>query len=248
MKHHNTNRFVVAVTLTVFAANFLRADAQTDAGNPHLRAAPDSQLRQPAFDPQGFFWVYRNGATHPKMPFSPYGWMSDATNLSQVVQIDLECHDHPNAITKPPTPERERCIRLKVTWGEATWASVAFISGTDKPPWWGETNTGGRYYNLGALPKKKLVFYARGDKGGEVIKAQVGALGDKPFGDSLASPVISDDLKLTQDWKRFEIDLKDAPAAELAKICNGFGVVAEQATQPGSPGETQFYIDDVYFE
>jgi hypothetical protein len=234
MKHHKTKRFVIMIVLLMVSANFLRAD-------------PELQGRQPALDSQGRFWVYRNGATHPKMPFTPYGWMSDATNLSQVVEMDVESRDHPNTVTKTSPPERDRCIRIKLTWGEATWASVAFISGPDKPPWWGDSNTG-RYYNLNALPKKKLVFYARGDKGGEVIKAQIGALGDKPFGDSLANPITSEYLKLTADWTRFEIDLKNAPPSELEKICNGFGIVAERASQADSPGATQFYIDDVYFE
>jgi hypothetical protein len=135
-----------------------------------------------------------------------------------------------------------------VTWAEATWASIAFISGTDKPPWWGETNSGGKYFNLGALPQKKLIFYARGSRDGDVIKAQIGALGDKPFGDSLAKPIISEDLKLTQEWKRFEIDLKPVPASDLAGICNGFGVLLELGSQSGSPAETQVYLDDIYFE
>jgi hypothetical protein len=234
MKLHKTKRLVVIFALLIVSANFLRAD-------------PELQGRQPTLDSLGRFWVYRNGATHPKMPFTPYGWMSDATNLSQVVEVDVESRDHPNTITKTSPPERDRCIRIKLTWSEATWASVAFISGPDKPPWWGDSNTG-RYYNLNVLPKKKLIFYARGDKGGEVIKAQIGALGDKPFGDSLANPITSESLKLTPDWTRYEIDLKNAPPSELEKICNGFGIVAERASQAGSPGETQFYIDDIYFE
>ncbi len=82
-----------------------------------------------------------------------------------------------------------------------------------------------------------------------MIKAQIGALGDKPYGDSLANPVIlTDDLKLTPDWNRYEIDLNGHPAPDLGKICNGFGVVVERALQPGSPAESQFFIDDVYFE
>ena len=234
MKNHNTNQFAIALALLTLAAISLPAD-------------PETQVRQPTLDSEGRFWVYRNGETHPKMPFSPYGWMSDATNLSQIIHVDLECLDHPNTIIKTSPPERERCISMKVTWGDATWASVAFISGPDKPPWWGDSNTGW-YYNLGALPKKKLVFYARGAKGGEVIKAQIGALGDKAFGDSLANPIVNDGLKLTQDWTRFEIDLTNAPASQLGKICNGFGVVVERAAQSGSPVETQFYVDDVYFE
>lgn len=234
MKHHNLNRFALALALTVFTAGV-------------LQAAPDTQVRQPTLDAEGRFWVYRNGPLHPKMPFSPYGWMSDITNLSQIIRVDLDCRDHPNAVIKPPTPEREFCIRVKLTWADATWASIAFISGPDKPAWWGDTD-GGRYYDLSALPKKKLIFYARGAKGDEVIKAQIGALGDKPFGDSAAKPIVSESLKLTQDWTRYEIDLKDAPAADLAKICNGFGVVAERAVQPATVTETVFYLDDIYFE
>lgn len=234
MKNHIIKKFAMALTLLGLVMNSLEAD-------------PGLQMRQPKFDSAGRFWVYRNGAMHPKMPFSPYGWMSDGTNLSQIIQMDLECRDDPNMAIAPPQPERERCIRFKITWGEATWASVAFISGPDDPPWWGDSNAG-RYYNLSALPKKKLVFYARGDKGGEVIKAQIGALGDKPFGDSLANPIITDDLKLTQDWARFEIDLSNVPSSDLTNICNGFGVVVERGSQSGSPDETQFFLDNIYFQ
>ena len=212
-----------------------------------LAADPGPQVRQPVLDSQGRFWVYRNGPMHPRMPFSPYGWMSDATNLPQIIQVDLECPDHPNTVIQAPTPERQFCISVKMKWSEATWASVAFISGPDKPPWWGDTSAG-RYYDLSGLPKKKLIFYARGEKGGEVIQAQIGELGDKPYGDSLIKPITSGDLKLTTNWTRFEVDLSRVPSSELTNICNGFGVLAEQTSQPGAPAETQFYLDDIFYE
>ena len=212
-----------------------------------LPAGQQMAVRQPVLDSQGCFWVYRNGPMHPRMPFLPYGWTSDATNVSQVFQIDLECLDHPCTAIKPPVPEREFCISIKMKWSEATWAGVAFISGPDKPPWWGDT-TSGWHYDLSSLPKKKLVFYARGDKGGEVIKVKIGELGDKPYGDSLIKPLSTDDLKLTQSWTRFELDLNSVSAFELTNICNGFTVLAQQASQSSSPAETQFYLDDIYYE
>ncbi len=182
------------------------------------------------------------------MPFAPYGWMSDVTNLTDVIKIDLLCSNNPNRIMATAGPsEKETCIRVTVTWGDATWASVAFISGPDKPPWWGDTDVG-RHYNLASLPKKKLVFYARGSHGGEAIKAQIGVLGDKPYGDSLKTPVTSEEIPLTQDWTRHEIDLSKVPAAELDHICNGFGVTVERDDQAGSPTKTVFYLDDIYFE
>jgi hypothetical protein len=234
MKKQIIKYLAIILTLAVFTENSLRGD-------------PSLQMRQPKFDSEGRFWLYRNGAMHPKMPFSPYGWMSDGTNLSQIIQMDLECRDNPYTVIAPPQPERERCIRLKITWGEASWASVAFISGPDSPPWWGDSNIG-RYYDLSTLPKKKLVFYARGEKGGEVIKAQIGALGDKAFGDSLSSPINSDELTLTPNWTRYEIDLNSVPSSGLTNICNGFGVVVERSSQSQTPDETQIFLDDIFYQ
>lgn len=256
MKNHSTKQFVVALALLAIAAISLRSQPDSQVREPGGMPAstnaslPDdlqTQVRQPALDSEGRFWVYRNGKTHPKMPFTPYGWASDATNLTQIIHVDLECQEHPCTLIKTSPPESPRCICMWMTWDDATWASVAFISGPEKLPWWGESKAGW-YYDLGALPKRKLVFYARGDKGGEVIKAQIGALSDKAFGDSLAKPIVSEDLELTPEWTRFEIDLTNTPAAQLGKICNGFGVVVERAAQPGSPAETRFYLDDVYYE
>jgi hypothetical protein len=220
---------------------------------PHFNtsgAATDAPSLAPTVDASGRFWVYRNGPSQPRMPFIPYGFMSDVTNnLPQMLRVDVESRDQPNAAFKPPPgrPERECCIQIKVAWDSASWAGVAFISGPDKPAWWGESNRG-RYYNLGNLPQKKLVFYARGERGGESIKVQIGVLGGKPFGDSLSKPIVSEELKLTSEWTRQEVDFKDVPNTELAKICNGFGIVADQASQPGPGTETKFYIDDIYFE
>src|SRR5262249_53965453 len=121
-----------------------------------LRAA-ELKVRQPALDAQGRFWVYHNGPAHPPMPFLPYGWMSDETNMGNLFDIDLESTENPNTIEKsaggsasPADPEKECCMKVKVNWGDATWGSIAFISGPDRPPWWGENNRG-RHYDLSGL-------------------------------------------------------------------------------------------------
>jgi len=229
-----TNPWIAAAATLVCAASI-------------LSAAPSPQVQRPRLDGGGRFWVYRNGPTEPRMPFAPYGWMSDASNATRVIKMDLQCPDDPCTAIQPPTPERPFCIRVTIDWDDATWAGVAFISGPSDPPWWGDTRAGW-HFDLSALPKKKLVFYARGAKGGEVIKVNIGGLGDKPYGDSLINPITSQGLKLTPDWTRFELDLNSVPPSELTNICNGFSVLAKQASQPGAPAETQFYLDNIYFE
>ncbi len=216
--------------------------------------AADLRVRQPVLDAEGRFWVYRNGLAHPPMPFSPYGWMSDITNnLSSLIKIDLDCTDQPNqdqptqGTATPASDERQCCIRTTINWGDATWASVAYIPGPDQPPWWGE-NDSGRHYDLSALPKKKLVFFVRGDHGGGTIKIQFGLLGNKPYGDSLHKPVSTEEITLTRNWVRHELDLSSIAPAEMAHICNGFGVNVERNNQPGGADATVFYLDDVYFE
>jgi len=215
---------------------------------PTFGAPSDIHSRSPVLDADGHFWIYRNGLAHPPMPFSPYGWMSDVTNLTKLIKIDLNCTDNPNRVMKTAGPsEKDACIKVHINWGDATWASVAFISGSDSPPWWGETSAG-RHYNLSSLTKKKLIFYARGNHGGEVIKGQIGLLGDKAFGDSLHKPVATEEITLTQDWTRHEIDLNSIAPAELEHICNGFGVAVERADQGDSANDTIIYLDDIYFE
>ena len=238
-----TSRSTVIIGLgAIVAAGYLWAAPATN--NSELRVRP------PSTDTEGRFWVYRNGPLHPRMPFLPYGWMSDSTssNLNQLIQVDLECKERPNTqFRSASSAEKDCCIKVKFTWQDATWSSIAFISGPDKPPWWGDSSSG-RYYNLTGLTKKKLVFYARGEHGGENIQAQIGVLGGKPFGDSLTKPLLSEDLKLTADWARYEIDLQGVPTSELTHICNGFGIIAQLANQEGTPTETVFYLDDIYYE
>ena len=217
-----------------------------------LTAAPllgaDLKVRTPSLDADGRFWVYRNGPVHPPMPFAPYGYMSDITNMTGLVKVDLECTEHPNQTgSDQSSAETQTCIQMKVNWGDASWVGVAFISGPDTPPWWGE-NERGRHYDLSGLQKKKLVFYARGERGGEVLKVQFGMLGDKPYGDSTHQAIGSDDITLTPDWTRYQIDLKDVAPAELSHICNGFGVNLQRADQSGSQDSTVIYLDDIYFE
>ncbi len=122
---------------------------------------------------------------------------------------------------------------------------MAFITGPDNPPFWGDRNISW-YYDLRGLKKKRLVFYARSDTNAR-IQVLVGLLSGKKFGDSLCEPVQTEWLELTPEWKQYQLDLSD-PELDISRICNGFTfrIDRDHQTHPALP--VQFMLDDIYFE
>ncbi|MDR2350808.1 MAG: hypothetical protein LBF41_09350 [Deltaproteobacteria bacterium] len=95
---------------------------------------------------------------------------------------------------------------------------------------------------------KKLVFHAKGQKGGEKVRFFLGGFGQTtifpgPHTDSL--PRISTDyVFLSDDWERFEISLG---TFDLGNVICGFGWMADDFMNTEAP-EIGFFVDDVRFE
>ncbi len=89
--------------------------------------------------------------------------------------------------------------------------------------------------NLSAV--KRLTFWARGDKGGEVVEFKIGAM------DVLPSPGRSlGRVTLTSNWEQYEID------PEGMDLTNAIGVFAWIADDVSNPQGAVFYLDDIQFE
>ena len=114
------------------------------------------------------------------------------------------------------------------------WAGVYWLNPADN---WGERKGG---YNLTGA--QKLVFWARGEKGGEQIaEFKVGGVGlSREFPDSDTAsigPVI-----LTNGWRQYSIDLR---GKDLSYISGGF---AWSASVDANPDSCVFFLDDIHFE
>ena len=114
------------------------------------------------------------------------------------------------------------------------WAGVYWLNPADN---WGDRKGG---YNLTGA--RKLVFWARGEKGGEVISEfKMGGIGvSREFPDSDAAgigPVI-----LAKDWRQYSIDLR---GKDLSYISGGFAWIANVEQNPES---CTFFLDDIHFE
>jgi hypothetical protein len=113
----------------------------------------------------------------------------------------------------------------------------------DAPGVWGETNSIPVWNLQGA---RKLVVNLRGQRGGEQVQIKVGILGDKPYGDSLRTPIESKWFELTTAWQAFEIAIPDR--ADLTRVYTPLCWVANDVHQPEGMSTITFYIDDCYFE
>ena len=104
----------------------------------------------------------------------------------------------------------------------------------------------------------RLTFWARGDRGGEMVEFFMGGVGRNPFTglpfnpctptfpgpcpfpDS--TPVVKQLFTLTSGWKQYSLELA---GKNLSYVLGGFGWVANA---PNNPMGAVFYLDDIQYE
>ena len=163
------------------------------------------------------FYIYENQSSQTNH-FIPSGWMGKAS----VIKMNLGWTENPHSA---PT-----CLQFQFT-ADAEWGGIIWQDPADD---WGDRDGG---WNLTGA--KKLVFWARGEQGGESVSFKFGVLGrDKKYFDSTSGEL--EGLTLTKDWKEYTIDLTNQ---NLARIKTGFGWSLAAQGHP-----VMFYLDDIRFE
>lgn len=158
-------------------------------------------------------------AGRENVPWIPSGYMGNAG----AIRMSEECADNPHA--------GKTCLKVEYTAGD-NWAGVVWQSPAND--WKGEQ--AGGWDVTGA---KKLTFWARGEKGGEVVSFSYGLLGrDVKYFDTANGKL--GDVKLTKEWKEYSIDVA---GKDLTRIKTGFCWVVAGKGEP-----VTFYLDDVRWE
>ncbi len=142
------------------------------------------------------------------------GFMGDAANL----RVDLHCREKPAS--------GETCLRVAYTG--AGWAGLFWQDPVND---WNQRPGG---FNLTGA--KRLVFKARGAKGGERATFQCG-LGNGACPDSGGAKL--ENVALTRNWKTYAIDL-DGQKVDCIKTGFGFSF--------GGQGAVTFDLDDIQYE
>ena len=129
------------------------------------------------------------------------------------------------------------CIQSKFdrdcTATSTGWAGVYWLAPANN---WGDIKGG--FKLTGA---QKLVFGARGEKGGEVVTFKMGGVGmghKYPDSDGASSAPIT----LTKDWKEYSIDLT---GKDLSHVIGGFAWVG---TAKENQSNITFYLKDIYYK
>lgn len=158
-----------------------------------------------------------------KNHYIPSGWMGDYSGI----KMDLASKDGPQSGT--------HCIKFTYKPSSETVVRWAGVYWQDPPNNWGEKDGG-----FDMTSAKKLTFWAKGAKGGELIKEfKVGGI-KGAFSDS--DEVAIGPITLGKTWKQYTINLK---GRDLTAISGGFCWATDLDSNPGG---LTFYLDEVKYE
>jgi len=190
-----------------------------------LFLTPVSRAEDQSSKPFETFYIYKD-KPYIKNHFAASGFMPDGKCVAiNDVWVD-NCGGSRSCI-------QNKFDRDCSTVGGQGWAGVFWLAPANN---WGDEKGG---FNLTGA--KKLVFGARGDKGGEVVTFKMGGVGmghSYPDSDGASS----DPITLTTDWKEYSIDLT---GKDLSHIIGGFAWVG---TAKENQSNITFYLRDIHYE
>ncbi len=166
------------------------------------------------------FYVMNNRILPPIVNFALSGFMGDAE--------DLKVAGSYTAFRTEGFP----VMRIQyAAQGKNGWVGAAWQNPANN---WGTFDGG---YNLSKA--KTLAFWAKGDKGGEIVEFTVGgAAANFPDSDTVSTgPIV-----LNDEWTEYTLPLS---SYQMFYIATGFGFVVKQDQNPYG---CVFYLDDVRYE
>lgn len=154
--------------------------------------------------------------------FAPTGWMGDPGSIG----VDVKCK------TKPHSGKYCQKWTYTVKPGQKEgWAGVYW---QHPPENWGKR----KGYDLTGY--RKLSFWARGDKGGELVEFKMGGMEKEKYPDTYSKSLGK--IRLTTGWKEYMINVS---GKDLSNIAGGF---CWAAAAKENPKGCIFYLDDIAYE
>lgn len=224
---------MAVLTLGATAVGAPRVCADVMTSNPDGIAQADiSQSR---------WYVYRDGGAsdnHGQWTFYLVDPTIPPARVAQAMNNILA----PNLVYRPGPHEGTTCAKFDIhLQAEFQWVGLA-VTG----PNYQQARSGLAFDLKGAFDLSKarrLVFWARGERGNEYVQVKVAVFAGVPNGDSAQIPAATRWIPLTTVWTRYELELA---GMNLTRVVSPFVFVVDKAHNPG--GAVTFYVGDVYFE
>ncbi len=171
------------------------------------------------------FYVYADSGSLDNH-FIPSGWMPPTA--SRDLRMDTNWKNYPFS--------GDTCMRLEYKNNSGTkWAGIFWQQPANN---WGSVPNAG--FNLQGATK--LTFWARGDKGSEVIQEfKIGGINGGEHIDSDTATI--GPVELTKEWKQYEIDLR---GRDLSYVIGGFAWATN--IDVNDPEGIVFYVDEIKYE
>ena len=231
IKQHHGRAGFVAGCLAVSAISFAALCGCESPKTPASKSGDMKVVRQPSLK-QGRmpfkegesvrlpFYVMNNSVVPPPRNFALSGFMGDIADVIAVGGYSNMLYEGRPALKVKYAPQGS------LGWAGAVWQNPANS--------WGAFDGG---YNLG--PANALTFWARGDKGGEIVTFSCGGTaGTYPDSDSLSTGPV----KLSNEWMQYVLDIS---RNDMRYISTGFGFTLSREMNPDG---CIFYLDDIRYE
>jgi len=168
------------------------------------------------------FNIYTDKSS-PGNHYIPSGWMGDFSDIKINDRYMEDAHSGTTCIQVEYLPKRSQ----GAGWMGIYWQNPA-------------NNWGSKKAGFDLTGAKELIFWARGEKGGEIISEfKMGGITGE-FSDSDSAGI--GPAMLTADWKEYRIDLQDK---DLSHIIGGFCL---SANADDNPDGFIIYLDDLKYE
>lgn len=139
--------------------------------------------------------------------YIPSGWMGDVVKPDGKGQISVK-----KEIVQLDGKDVS-ATRIDYQQGSSSgWAGIY---------WQYPENNWGDKPGLKLTGAKKISFYAKGERGGEIVKFKSGGINDaaKPHHDTFERTLEDGEIVLSNNWKKYEIDLS---GSDLSNVIGGF--------------------------
>lgn len=160
--------------------------------------------------------------------FDAAGWMGESSHGGLLVKIDDTFAGKPR-----PGDDDGKCTRISWEPRSASWAGLY---------WQSPAGNWGSQPGRSVVGATKVVFWAAGQNGSEVVEFKAGGLRTQssPYKDSFAATLGA--VRLTSAWRRYEISLK---GQNLTSVIGAFAWIVRRTNNLGT---VTFYLDGIRYE